>query len=258
MSRLLVLTCALASVSCGVFSSTPPPMSEERPPPSPIAARTEARLAGMAKFPPPIGGAKGAKGARPKVVLAAAMDEGGHPLVGDRPTVAFSFRVLTPKAETAPELRDGALLAATLDADGKNLVVAVRPTSVKVTITEEEAGGEKETTYEKVQVLLARKRDEAGSHDGRLHVARVFGLDVTKLDTKYEAATLQAFVLGTKLVKTTAPPAFQSPGEGSWTLLRIVSPGEGYLAIDWDAGRAELFPKSADVTPLAETLLRVL
>jgi hypothetical protein len=256
MSRLASFVCALACASCSVFSSTPTPMTEEKPPPSPIAARTEARLAGMAKFPPPIGGAKNAK--RSKVVLAAAMDSAGSPVMGDRATVAFSFRILPPKAETAPELRDAAMLAATLDADGKNLVVAVRPTTVKVTITEEEDGGEKETTYEKVQILLARKRDEAGSHDARLHVARVFGLDVTKLDAKYEAATLQAFVLGTKLAKRSAPPAFQSPGEGPWTLLRIVSPGEGYLAIDWDAGRAELFPKSPEVTPLAEALLHVM
>ncbi len=238
-------------------ANAPTPLEEAKPPPSPIAARVEARLGDMAKFPPAVGKGKG-KDAKSRVVLAAAMDAEGRFLTGERPTVAFSFRVLPPRPDTPPELRDGALLAATLDADGKNLVIAVRPTAAKIGVEEEDASGTHEAAYEKVQVFLARKRDEAGSHDGRLHVARVFGLDQTRLEGKYAGATLTAFVLGTKLVKTTAPPSYHLPGEGSWTLLRIVTPGDGYLALDWDAGRGELFPKTAGPSDLATAILNAM
>lgn len=234
-----------AFAALGACASTPSPLSEDRAPKSPLATRVEGQLGAIAKFQ---GKGKGS------VVLAPGKDE-----VRERSAVAFSFQVVSPRPETG--LRDAALLAATVDADGRGLVVAVRPTSAKVKVTEETEGGDHEATYDKVQILLARKREEAGSHDARLHVARVFGLDGGKLDGAYAAATLSAFVLGTKLVRTASPPSFRAPGEGSWTLLRIVSPGEGYLAIDWDAGRGEIFPKNVSgegPSDLATAILRVM
>jgi hypothetical protein len=233
-----------AATALSACASSPSSLSEERPPKSPLASRAEAQLSSMAKFS---GRTKGS------IILAMSQDD-----VRERPTVAFSFQVVPPRAETAPALREGALLAATIDADGRSMIVAVRPTTAKVTMTEEREGGEVEATYDKVQILLARKREESGSHDARLHVARVFGLDVGQLEGAYAGATLSAFVLGTKLLKSGSPPAFRSPGEGPWTLLRIVSPGEGYVAIDWDAGRGEIFPKTPGPSELATAILRAM
>lgn len=246
-----IVPVTLLLVAC---ANAPTPLTEERPPPSPIAARVEGQLSDIAKYPPR---AKG-KAKKTDLVLAAAFDAEGHPLAGERPAVAFSFRVFPPRPETPAELRDAALLGATVDADGKNLVVAIRTTSAKLGIEEEDASGTHEAAYEKVQIILARKRDEAGSHDARMHVARVFGLDPTQLEARYAGATLSAFVLGTKLVRSSGPAAFRDPGDGTWTLLRIVSPGEGYLAIDWDAGRGEIFPVKPGPTELGPTLLKVM
>ena len=225
-------------------ANAPTPLEAQGPrPKSPIATRTEAELDEIAKF---------ARKTRGRVILAPA-EEGA-----ERPSLAFSFQVLPPRPETAPALRDGALLGATVDADGRGWIVAVRKAGTKITITEEDEAGAHEASYDKVQVLLARRREEASSHDARLHAARVFGLDATRLEGRYAGATLTAFVLATRLVKTSVPPAFRSPGEGSWTLLRIVGPGEGYLGIDWDAGRGELFPKAKDGGPLGEAVLHAL
>lgn len=240
MGALRIVACAaVAAAQIACASSPSSSLAEERPPKSPLASRAEAQLSSMAKF---------SGRTRGSVVLAMASDG-----ARERPTVAFSFQVVPPRPETAPALREGTLLAATIDADGRSMIVAIRPTTAKVTMTEEREGSEAEATYDKVQVLLARKRDEAGSHDARLHIARVFGLDATQLEGAYAGATLSAFVLGTKLVKSGSPPAFRSPGEGSWTLLRVVHPGEGYVAIDWEAGRGEIFPKAAGTKGTAGT-----
>lgn len=238
--RSLTPACVVVTALLGACANAPTPLAPDGPrPKSPIATRTEAELADVAKF-----------AEKSQVVLALAEES------GERKTIAFSFQVLPPRPETAPALRDGALLGATVDADGRGWIVAVRRAGSKLTITEEDASGSHEASYDKVQVLLARKREEAGSHDGRLHAARIFGLDETRLEGRYAGATLSAFVLATRLVRT--PASFRAPGQGSWTLLRIVSPGEGYLAIDWDAGRGELFPKAKDGGALGEAILHAM
>lgn len=230
------LACVALVSAC---ANAPTPLAPDGPrPKSPIATRTEGELADIAKFP-----------GKAQVVLATSEES------GERKTVAFSFQVLPPRPETPQALRDGALLGATVDADGRGWIVAVRKSASKITITEEDASGSHEASYDKVQVFLARKREEAGSHDGRVHVARIFGLDETRVEGRYAAATLTAFVLATRLVRTSSPASFRAPGQGSWTLLRIVAPGEGYLAIDWDAGRGELFPKAKDGGPLGEAVM---
>ena len=72
-----------------------------------------------------------------------------------------------------------------------------------------------------------------------------FGTYGENINAGYAPAVLEAVVLGTKLKRTAS--SFAEPGRGTWALLRIVSPGEAYVAFDWDTGDGEFFSKAPGV-----------
>lgn len=97
---------------------------------------------------------------------------------------------------------------------------------------------------ETVRIRIAGDAKAPSSHQARLRVAWLWRLLGEDVDVARQPATLDAIVLGTQLVKTRAPANFEQPGKGGWLLLKTIHPDELYLAIDLEAGRVELFPKT--------------
>lgn len=90
---------------------------------------------------------------------------------------------------------------------------------------------------------------------GRLYAAKLWSLIGADTAVSSVPATLDGIVLGTRLRRNDAPASFSDPGAGAWTLLRVLVPGDAYIAIDWEHGALELFPKDVGVrTPAGDAI----
>ena len=191
-----------------------------------------------------------------QMVFALLLDPDQKIAAGPRETAGFRFRTQPWTEGTPGQPNELVSLAATLTADDARLfVMAVRLTDKKADLSQVnpliDAGsgvsGSESVQLDKVQVMVVRKQQDAPSKTGRLLAAKLWNLVGESINVAYAPAVLEGVVLGTRLKRNTSPPSFSEPGRGTWTLFRIVDPGEAYLALDWEAGLGEFFPKAPGV-----------
>lgn len=181
-----------------------------------------------------------------RVVLAMLFDEDGRASAEQRDSLTFQARVVPWNDEMPGAPSKTLMLAGLLTADeARSFLLAISITTEKANLTElDHAGNATPTARNKVIVALARNQQDAPSRAGRQLVATLWSLTGEKARAPYEGAEMEAIVLGTRLVRSTSPALYRSPGEGSWSLLRIYAPGEAFLAIDLETGQGEFFPKN--------------
>lgn len=95
-----------------------------------------------------------------------------------------------------------------------------------------------------VRVTVSRDPETVPSQAARLRAASLWALIGENINVPYAPAEFAAAVLGTRLLRSEIPAMFAAPGQGTWVLLKTLTPDELYVAFDTSTGRAEVFPKT--------------
>ena len=186
----------------------------------------------------------------PKQLYMAVFLDKDEKISGEeRPTLTFRFNVL-PWREGSPGRPDNLItLASTLTVDDKGhfvLGLSIPGKPANVNFVDHRNNKETPLPEEKVQILVVRKEGEPPSEKGRLTIAKLWRLIGENIRTPYKNTLLEAVVMGVNLQRSRVPALYTNPGSGSWTLFKIFSPGEAYLAVDLEHGEGEFFPKVPD------------
>lgn len=181
-----------------------------------------------------------AKGTAPdRLLLATLFDGEGNISNQARPVLGGTFTF-----EPAP---DQLVLRGPLDSD-PDRVLTIRIASSAPTTAHlvDRAGAPVEDLGPQGQVRVTITRDPkaAPSLAGRVRAASLWALLGENVTTPYAPAEFSAAVLGTKLLRSEIPAMFAAPGQGTWVLLKTMTPDELYVAFDTSTGRGELFPKT--------------
>jgi hypothetical protein len=215
------------------------------PPPSPAAPAPAAEKATVAGFVDQLGSMslaqhEIAKGTPPdRLLLATLFDADGNISPLARPVLGGTFTF-----EPAP---NQLVLRGPLDSDpARVLTIHIVSSAPTVAHLVNRAGEPIEELGPQGQVRVTVSRDPktAPSQAARLRTASLWALIGENINAPYAPAEFAAAVLGTKLLKSEIPAMFAAPGQGTWVLLKTMTPDEMYVAFDTSTGRTELFPKT--------------
>lgn len=181
-----------------------------------------------------------AKGTAPdRLLLATLFDAEGNISNEARPVLGGTFTL-----EPAP---DQLVLSGPLDSDpARVLTIRIASTAPTTAHLVDRAGKPIEELGPQGQVRLTITRDPKAlpSQPARLRAASLWALIGENITAPYAPAEFSAAVLGTKLLRSEIPAMFAAPGQGTWVLLKTMTPDELYVAFDTTTGRTELFPKT--------------
>ena len=182
-----------------------------------------------------------------RILLATQVDANGEISSEARLSLAFRTQIVPPnlKMPKGPEML--VLMKGQLVEDEQRLfVLGIEILDEKPSLTVSGAVSDTEPKIgaKKIRIFVTRDQKSSPSHVARLMSAKLWGLVGENMNAPYQPAILEAIVLGTDLERSKVPALYSKPGSGTWTLFRITSPGEAFLAIDFENGIGEFFPKN--------------
>ncbi len=184
-----------------------------------------------------------AKGTPPdRLLLAALYDASGNISNLERPVLGGTFTL-----EPGPKQL---VLRGPLDSDpARVLTIHIVSSAPTVAHLVDRSGEPIEQLGPQGQVRVTVSRDPktVPSQAARLRAASLWALIGENINVPYAPAEFAAAVLGTKLLRSEIPAMFAAPGQGTWVLLKTMTPDELYIAFDTSTGRAEVFPKTPNV-----------